>query len=90
MKKFLENGKYSIIDNQNLVLYFTHKNSNIFEARLLVKVVPNSTKPPFLSAIIKPINPENDTILMNSDYVITGFTSNCSELFEIQSTKSQE
>lgn len=72
------------------MLYFTNKNSNIIEARLLVKVVPNEGQPPFLSAIIKPTKPDYEVVLMNNDWVITGFTAACSDLFELASTKNTE
>jgi PAS domain S-box-containing protein len=90
MKKFHDSGKYSVIDNQGLVLYFANKNGNIFEARLLVKVVPNEGQPPFLSAIIKPTNPQYEVILMSGEMIITGYTQGCSELFELSNTKNTE
>ena len=90
IKRFHETGKYSIVDNQQLVLYFTNKNNNIFEARLLVKVVPNGELPPYLSAIIKPTNPKYEIIMMNPEFIITGFTVQCSEIFDIGSSKNTE
>jgi PAS domain S-box-containing protein len=90
IKRFHDSGKYSIIDNQQLVLYFTNKNNNIFEARLLVKVVPNADMPPYFSAIIKPTNPKYEVVLINSDWLITGFTVQCSEIFDLGSSKNTE
>ncbi|OMJ95244.1 hypothetical protein SteCoe_1458 [Stentor coeruleus] len=90
IKRFHELGKYSIIDNQQLVLYFTNKNNNIFEARLLVKVVPNGEQPPYLSAIIKPTNPKYEMILINPEMIITGYSIQCTEFFDIGSSKNTE
>lgn len=90
IKKFHESGNYSIIDNPHLILYFANKNNNIFEGRLLVKVVPNDGQPPFLSAIIKPTNPKYEVILMNKDWVITGYSQHCSEIFDLGNTKNSE
>ena len=90
IKKCHEAGKYSIVDNQQLVLYFTNKNNNIFEARLLVKVVPNGELPPYFSAIIKPTAPKYEIILINDEMIITGFTLKCSEYFDIGSSKNSE
>ncbi|CAG9322241.1 unnamed protein product [Blepharisma stoltei] len=90
IKKFHESGNYSIIDNQHLILYFANKNNNIFEGRLLVKVVPNDGQPPFLSAIIKPTNPKYEIVIMNKDWVITGYSQHCSEIFDLGNTKNSE
>ena len=90
MKKLHETGNYAIVDQQNLVLYFADKNSFIFEARLLVKVVPNDGHPPFLSAIIKPTYSNYEVILMNSDWIITGISKTCAELFDYSNNKNSE
>lgn len=90
MRKYHEVGTYNIIDSPSLVLYFANKSGHIFEARLLVKVVPNDGSPPFFMAIIKPTNPNYEVILMNIDNVITGFSQRCSDFFELSNTKSNE
>ncbi|CAG9333953.1 unnamed protein product [Blepharisma stoltei] len=90
IKKYHESGKHTIIDNHNLVVYFANKSNNIFEARLLLKVVPNDSNPPFLSAIIKPTNPSYETIMLSKDLVITGYTQHCNELFDLGNTKNSE
>ena len=90
IKKFHEFSSYSVIDNQQLVLYFVNKNSNVFEARLLIKVVPNGELPPYLCAIIKPTNPKYEIILLNQELMITGYSVQCSELFDIGNSKNSE
>ena len=90
MKKLHENGRYSIVDNQGLLLYFADKNGHVFEGRLLVKVVPNDGDPPFLSAIIKPTKPEYEVIILNKEFQITGTSKSAAELFELSGNKTLE
>lgn len=90
IKRYHECGKHIVIDNHNLVIYFANKSNYIFEARLLVKVVPNDAMPPFLSAIIKPTNPNYEAIMLNKDLVITGYTQHCGEIFDLGNTKNSE
>jgi PAS domain S-box-containing protein len=87
MRRFHEIGVYSVVDNPSLLLYFLNKSGLLFEARLLVKVVPSHVRPPFFLVTLKPTNPHYEVILMNSDLIITGFTQKCTEYFEISSTK---
>lgn len=90
IKNFHQFGKYNVIDKQDLVLYFTNKNNNIFEARLLVKVVPCGELPPYMSVIVKPTNPKYEIIILNTELIITGCTTLCNEILEIASSKSTE
>lgn len=49
-----------------------HKNGYIFEARLLVKVVPKVNVPPYLMAIVRATDPDYEFFLLDMNYVIRG------------------
>jgi PAS domain S-box-containing protein len=90
MRQYHVRGTYSVVDNSSLVLYFANKGGHIFEARLLVKVVPSADGPPYFMAIIKPTNPAYEVILMNAENIITGYTHRCSDYFALANVKSSE
>ena len=71
-------------------MYFSNKNNHIIEARLLLKVVPNEFLPPYFLAIIKPTQPPYETILINNEWIITGYSQKCTEYFDLGNTKNTE
>ena len=90
MRQFHEIAKYCIVDNYNLVTYFLHKTGHIVEGRLLVKVVPNGSKTPFFMAVIKDIQTPYEVLLLNHEFVITGYTSKMKEFLGLGGTKTTD
>jgi len=92
MRQFHETGRYNTIDLQNLALCFVNKKGYIFEARTLIKVVPNSINPPFFLAAIKPkvVKSVQELAMLSPDLMITCYSQGFADMFELGGPKSTE
>ena len=86
IKKVYEGINFSIIDNYDLFLYFLDKNGYIFEGKILLKLVPNGSEPPFIGSLIKPTCPKYEVMLFSSNWEIKALSKKCVELFELPDT----
>lgn len=92
MRQFHENGRYNTIDLPNLILYFVNKKGYLFEARTLIKVVPNSINPPFFLAAIKPKIAKHlqELAMLSTDLMVTGYSQGFADMFELGGPKSAD
>lgn len=92
MRQFHETGKYNTIDLPNLTLYFVNKKGYLFEARALLKVVPNSINPPFFLAAIKPkvVKSVQELAMLSPGWIITAYSQGFADMFELGGPKSAD
>lgn len=90
MRKFHETGRYSTIDLPNLTLYFLNKSGYLFEAQILIKVVPNSNNPPFFLAAIRHKPSSSELAMLTTDWILTGYSQGFSDMFELGTPKNKD
>ena len=64
MRGYHSKTVYTNIDQPQIIVFFKHKNKHIFEARILIRGVPQPNSPPFFLTIVKPMRTNGQELLM--------------------------